>query len=136
MPLLAPDDAPLDPADARPVQQFTYTFTLLGDCNLNGRLDYSDDGSIVTDINMDPSLDWWPYDHMIDGCHPELCEPDYNGDGSIDQGDVDTLIAIIGGDSSGAADHADPDFNRDGSADQGDVDALINTVAGNGCPNQ
>ncbi|MFA6045762.1 MAG: hypothetical protein WC718_12330 [Phycisphaerales bacterium] len=123
------------PQNAGPVQDFSYVFTLLSDCNLNGRLDYSDDGSIVTDINMDPSLDWWPYDHMIDACHPELCEPDFNGDGNIDQGDVDTLMAIIGGDWSNAAPHADPDFNRDGNADQGDVDALINNVAGNGCPN-
>ncbi len=122
------------PEDATPVQPFTYYFTLLSDCNLNGREDYSEDGSVVTDINMDPSLDWWPYDHMIDACHPELCEPDYNGDGNIDQGDVDTIISMVSGDFSQAAEHADPDFNHDGNVDQADIDALVSTVAGHGCP--
>lgn len=60
------------------------------------------------------------------------CEPDYNGDGAVDQDDVSGLISIVGG---GPNDQGlDPDFNRDGAVDQDDVTALVHTVAGGGCP--
>jgi hypothetical protein len=60
------------------------------------------------------------------------CEPDYTGDGSVDQDDVSRLISIVGG---GPNDQGiDPDFNRDGAVDQDDVTALVHTVAGGGCP--
>lgn len=60
------------------------------------------------------------------------CEPDYNGDGAVDQDDVSRLISIVGG---GPNDQGlDPDFNRDGIMDQDDVTALVHAVAGGGCP--
>lgn len=135
--VLSPLSDSFSPEDATPVQPFTYTFTLLSDCNLNGLPDYSEDGTMITDISINPLLDVWPYDHMIDDCHPELCQPDYNDDGTVDQGDVDTLMAMISAnDYSNAAPNANPDFNHDGSADMDDVVALVDTVAGHGCPNQ
>lgn len=60
------------------------------------------------------------------------CDPDLNGDGAVDSGDVDYLINVTaGGDNP---ESVDPDFNHDGVADQTDVEALINAVAGGGCP--
>lgn len=60
------------------------------------------------------------------------CEPDYNGDGAVDQDDVSRLLSIVGG---GPNDQGlDPDFNRDGAVDQDDVTALVHMVAGGGCP--
>ncbi|MFA6044259.1 MAG: hypothetical protein WC718_04695, partial [Phycisphaerales bacterium] len=65
-------------------------------------------------------------------CGGPGCDPDVNGDGNIDQGDIDYLINIAaGGDNPSGV---DPDFNMDGNIDQGDVDALINVVAGGECP--
>ncbi|MCC6950317.1 MAG: hypothetical protein IT433_02600 [Phycisphaerales bacterium] len=60
------------------------------------------------------------------------CEPDYSGDGTVDQDDVSRLISIVAG---GPNDQGlDPDFNRDGAVDQDDVTSLVHTVAGGGCP--
>jgi len=63
---------------------------------------------------------------------PAPCDPDFNGDGSADQGDVAALILAIAGGESPAG--HDPDFNQDGSADQADVAALIGVVGGAPCP--
>jgi len=60
------------------------------------------------------------------------CNPDINGDGSTDQGDVACMILAVSGDTTCTT--YDPDFNADGSADQGDVAAIIAAVAGGGCP--
>ncbi|MBI1191255.1 MAG: hypothetical protein GC200_11315 [Tepidisphaera sp.] len=67
-------------------------------------------------------------------CQPagSPCDPDYNQDGAVDQGDVDYLINVIAGGANPSG--RDPDFNQDGVADQTDVDALVNAVAGGGCP--
>lgn len=65
---------------------------------------------------------------------PEVpaCDPDFNGDGSADQGDVACMVLALAGDTSCAA--HDADFNADGSADQGDLAAIILVVAGGPCP--
>jgi len=65
---------------------------------------------------------------------PEVpaCDPDFNGDGSADQGDVACMILALAGDTSCAA--HDADFNADGSADQADLAAIIEVVAGGPCP--
>ncbi|MCE7975247.1 MAG: hypothetical protein DYG92_13135 [Leptolyngbya sp. PLA1] len=120
-------DGLFDTTPPTPVAAFEYNFKLWSDCNRNGVDD-------ETDITLDPVLDIWPMDGLIDECHPELCEPDYNGDGNVDQDDVDDLLACIGGDCSRVLPQANPDFNHDGNVDQDDVSALINRVAGNGCP--
>ncbi len=65
-------------------------------------------------------------------CLPPTCNPDVNGDGNADQGDIDYLINVVAGGSNPA--NVSADFNQDGNADQGDVDALINVVAGGACP--
>jgi hypothetical protein len=122
-------DSNVSPSE--PAMDFAVRFTLLSDCNANGVPDYLE---VVEEPITGNWVDAWPMDGLIDACHPELCEPDYNGDGLVNQGDVDTLAACINGDCSQMAPHADPDFNRDGNADQDDVSALVNTVAGGGCP--
>ena len=114
-----------------PAADFAIRFTLLSDCNANGVPDYAE---VIREIVDQTWVDIWPMDGLIDACHPELCEPDYTGDGNVNQDDIDVLAACVSGDCSGLAAHADPDFNHDGNLDQDDVTALINTVAGNGCP--
>jgi hypothetical protein len=109
-------------------EDFSYSFTLLTDCNRNGQWD-------ANDIDQVPSLDIFGEDVVgpngkIDCCEP--CYPDYNEDGSVDQDDVTYLINVVGG-GSNPTNH-DPDFNRDGNVDQDDVADLINTVGGGGCP--
>lgn len=63
------------------------------------------------------------------------CEADLNGDGSIDQGDVDCMIAAAAGDSTCLRTDIpiNTDLNQDGNVDQGDVDTEINVVAGGPC---
>jgi len=120
-----------DVVPSTPAVDFAIRFTLLSDCNANGVPDYAE---VVDQVAAQTWVDVWPMDGLIDACHPELCEPDYTGDGNVDQDDIDALAACVSGDCSGLAAHADPDFNHDGNLDQDDVTALINTVAGNGCP--
>jgi hypothetical protein len=64
-------------------------------------------------------------------CH-DPCNPDLNGDGVPDQGDVDVLINAIAG--GGTPPGLNTDFNHDGAGDQGDVDALVSAIAGGECP--
>ena len=63
---------------------------------------------------------------------PPACDPDFNADGNLDQGDVAYLIDVIAGGANPTG--IDPDFTRDGNVDQADVDAAINAIAGGGCP--
>lgn len=102
-----------------------FVFELVGDCNLNGIDDRLD---LASNDDMDI---YAPFD-LLDCCHVPLCNPDVNGDGVVDQADVDYLVDVIAGQPNPSG--VDPDFNHDGGADQGDIDALINSVAGNGCP--
>jgi len=69
-------------------------------------------------------------------CPSSGCEADLNGDGNIDQGDVDCIIAAAAGDPSCIRTDitVNTDLNLDGNVDQGDVDAEINIVAGAPCP--
>lgn len=60
------------------------------------------------------------------------CNPDLDGDGNVDQDDVNYLINVVGGGANPAG--INPDFNNDGNADQDDVSSLINRVAGGACP--
>lgn len=61
---------------------------------------------------------------------PPLCARlDYNRDGNLDQGDVDSLIQAI---SSGVW-TVSPDVNRDGSADSNDITSMLDAIAGS-CP--
>lgn len=60
------------------------------------------------------------------------CNPDFNDDGVVDQGDIDYLINAIAG--GGNPNGRETDFNQDGVSDQTDLDALINVVAGGACP--
>ncbi len=58
-------------------------------------------------------------------CPPDL---DYNGDGNVDQDDVECLAQAVAGD--GACAVLDPDFNGDGNVDQDDIIALMIAVGG------
>ncbi|MBI1190599.1 MAG: hypothetical protein GC200_07990 [Tepidisphaera sp.] len=69
---------------------------------------------------------------IVDVVTPEGCNPDFNQDGVIDQGDIDYLINVVAGGENPTG--ADPDFNHDGVADQGDIDSAIDVVAGGPCP--
>jgi hypothetical protein len=60
------------------------------------------------------------------------CDPDFNGDGNVDQDDIACLSQVVAGDPS--CSDADPDFNGDGNVDQDDIDALSQVVAGAPCP--
>jgi hypothetical protein len=60
------------------------------------------------------------------------CNPDFNGDGNVDQDDIDCLSQAVAGNSSCTT--SDPDFNGDGNVDQDDIDALAQVVAGAPCP--
>ncbi|MDX2130744.1 MAG: PKD domain-containing protein [Planctomycetota bacterium] len=60
------------------------------------------------------------------------CDPDFNGDGNVDQDDVACLSQVVAGDPSCSG--ADPDFNRDGNVDQDDIASLTQVVAGEPCP--
>ncbi|MCE7974704.1 MAG: hypothetical protein DYG92_10355 [Leptolyngbya sp. PLA1] len=116
-------DGLLSPNVAIPVLAFDYVFQLEVDCNHNGVND-------LDDIAADWTLDIWPDNDFIDCCEP--CDPDYNQDGNVDQGDVDYIINIVSGGENPTG--APGDFNHDGNADQDDIAALINTVGGGGCP--
>jgi len=67
---------------------------------------------------------------------PPACNPDINGDGNVDQGDVDCMISTAAGDPSCLRTDVtvNIDLNNDGNVDQGDVDVLIDIVAGAPCP--
>jgi hypothetical protein len=71
-----------------------------------------------------------PGAHNIE-CEGPACEPDFNGDGNVDQDDIACLAQVVAGDSS--CSNLDPDFNRDGNVDQDDLDALAQVVAGSPC---
>ncbi len=60
------------------------------------------------------------------------CDPDFNGDGNVDQDDIACLAQVVAGDP--ACSGFDPDFNGDGNVDQDDIDALAQVVAGAACP--
>ncbi len=60
------------------------------------------------------------------------CDPDYTGDGNVDQDDIACLAQIVAGDRSCSL--SDPDFNGDGNVDQDDIDVLAQVVAGAECP--
>jgi hypothetical protein len=60
------------------------------------------------------------------------CDPDFNGDGNVDQDDIACLAQLVAGDPS--CSDLDPDFNGDGNVDQDDIDALAQVVAGAACP--
>jgi photosystem II stability/assembly factor-like uncharacterized protein len=68
---------------------------------------------------------------LPDAC-PPACDPDYTGDGSVDQDDVAYLIAVLAGGPNPTG--RDPDFGGDGNADQDDVTALVHVIAGGACP--
>lgn len=59
-----------------------------------------------------------------------ICNPDLNNDGNIDQDDVITLIDIIGGYNPN---NIDGDLNNDGNLDQDDVLLLIDIISGGQC---
>ncbi|MDX2131861.1 MAG: hypothetical protein SFY69_07405 [Planctomycetota bacterium] len=63
---------------------------------------------------------------------PPACDPDFNGDGNVDQDDIACLAQVVGGDTSCSTN--DPDFNRDGNVDQDDVASLEQVVGGALCP--
>jgi hypothetical protein len=67
---------------------------------------------------------------------PGLCEFDINGDGNVDQGDVDCAIAAVGGDPTCVRTDVavDLDKNEDGNVDQGDVDFIVDVVGGGTLP--
>jgi subtilisin-like proprotein convertase family protein len=77
-----------------------------------------------------------PYTIFLTGvCYPNSgppCDPDFNGDGNVDQDDIACLSQVVAGDPS--CSDADPDFNGDGNVDQDDIDALSQVVAGAECP--
>lgn len=110
-----------------PVTDFEYVFELLSDCNDNGIDD-------ATEIAQNRSLDLFPEDGFIDSCYSGTCGLDYNGDGNVDQDDVQCLAQAIGGNCSCLADGADPDFNQDGNIDLDDVLDLGSSIAGDPCP--
>ncbi|MFA6047000.1 MAG: hypothetical protein WC718_18610, partial [Phycisphaerales bacterium] len=102
--------------------ELTYTLVPLGtqkragvDRDVDGYLDMDevDAGSDPSDANSVP------------------CNPDVNGDGNVDQGDVDYLVNVVAGGANTTG--IDPDFNHDGNADQADIDTLLNRVAGGAC---
>ncbi len=64
--------------------------------------------------------------------NPPGCDPDFNGDGNVDQDDIACLAQLVAGDFSCSSN--DPDFNGDGNVDQDDIDALAQVVAGGPCP--
>ncbi len=63
---------------------------------------------------------------------PVGCDPDFNGDGSVDQDDIACLAQVVAGNAS--CSNLNPDFNRDGNVDQDDIDALAQVVGGAPCP--
>ncbi len=77
-----------------------------------------------------------PYTIFLTGvCYPNSgppCDPDFNGDGNVDQDDIACLAQVVAGDPS--CSNSDPDFNGDGNVDQDDIDALSQVVAGAECP--
>ncbi|MDX2132926.1 MAG: dockerin type I domain-containing protein [Planctomycetota bacterium] len=62
------------------------------------------------------------------------CDPDMNGDGNVDQDDIECLVQAISGTPACLAPGADADFTGDGNVDQGDVEALQQVVGGQPCP--
>ncbi len=71
----------------------------------------------------------WVRDTLV--TPPGGCDPDFNGDGNVDQDDVACLAQAVAGDAS--CSDADPDFNRDGNVDQDDIALLAQVVAGAPC---
>jgi len=70
------------------------------------------------------------------GGTPGLCEYDLNGDGNVDQSDVDCVISAVAGDPSCVRTDVavELDKNQDGNVDQGDVDVVVDVVAGGNAP--
>ncbi|MDX2131821.1 MAG: FG-GAP-like repeat-containing protein [Planctomycetota bacterium] len=94
--------------------------------------------SISADFDNDGDLDLALLDEIADvmllytNRGNEVCDPDVNADGNVDQDDIACLAQVVAGDP--ACSSADPDFNRDGNVDQDDVAALEQVVAGSECP--
>lgn len=63
---------------------------------------------------------------------PLACAPDVNGDGNVDQDDIDYLSTVVFGGANPLS--IDPDFNQDGNVDQDDINSLTTVVAGEPCP--
>ncbi|MFZ2874050.1 MAG: immunoglobulin domain-containing protein [Phycisphaerales bacterium] len=57
--------------------------------------------------------------------------PDYNGDGSLDQDDLEAWFNCLG---DSAMCPLDVDFNQDGNIDQDDWVWIVHYIAGGGCP--
>lgn len=108
-------------------EDFSYTFVLVSDCNLNGQED-------TDEIAQNVMLDVWPMNGIIDSCEPDACVLDHNDDGNVDQDDIDCLSCLVaGGPCPDCHPYADPDFNNDGNVDQQDIADLANAIA-SGCP--
>lgn len=76
-----------------------------------------------TDSSLDVAID------VPSGC--DCQDPDYNGDGNVDQDDVEALRSDIAAGTS--RNGMNPDYNNDGNRDQDDVLYLLNRVAGADC---
>lgn len=68
-----------------------------------------------------------------------LCDFDLNGDGSVDQGDLDTVVAAVAGDLTMLRTDApvELDKNVDGNVDQEDIQEVWDVISGGpspGCP--
>jgi hypothetical protein len=65
---------------------------------------------------------------------PSTCacpDPDFNGDGNVDQDDIACLQQVVAGNSG--CSESDADLNGDGNVDQDDIDYLAQVIAGGPC---
>ncbi len=62
-----------------------------------------------------------------------VLNPDFNGDGNVDQDDIACLVQTVAGNPS-CGGGSDPDYTRDGNVDQDDIAALMQIVGGGFCP--
>mgnify|MGYP005836106631 CR=1 FL=1 len=98
-------------------------------------LDFADDGYLflrVTTTDLAGGDSRVGIFRFVASCDTGGCDPDFNGDGNVDQDDIACLSQVVAGDPS--CSDADPDFNGDGNVDQDDIDALSQVVAGAECP--
>ena len=64
--------------------------------------------------------------HVSEG---QGADPDINGDGNVDVGDIMAVINVMSGQAEGISQEA-ADVNGDGNVDVGDIMAIINVMAG------